>query len=246
MKKASKGDRLSARLRAVADLVTEGLRVADVGCDHGFLSIELVRSGKCPGALAMDVRKGPLSRASEHVSNSGLSDRIEIRLGDGLLAMRPDEADSVVISGMGGPLMERILSDSIHTCRSMKELILQPQSELSHFREYLLGNGFRITEERMVKDSGKIYVVIKAAPCSETGPGNAPAAWNRMELAFGKFLLERRDRVLREYLLREKRIHEKILRDLLEADTENVRKRAAETKEELQMIEEGLKIYESI
>ena len=246
MKKASKGDRLSVRLRAIADLVTDGMRVADVGCDHGFLSIELVSSGKCPCALAMDVRTGPLSRAEEHIREAGLSDRIETRLGNGLGAMRPEEADSVVIAGMGGPLMEQIISDSISTCRSMKELILQPQSEIPHFRQYLLENGFSVTEERMVKDAGKIYVLIKVVPHTENGNGGSVTEWSRMELAFGKDLLGRKDPVLREYLLREKRIRENILRDLCGINTVHALKRAAETEEELQIIREGLKIYEGL
>ena len=246
MKKASKGDRLSVRLRAIADLVTDGMRIADVGCDHGFLSIDLVSSGKCPLALAMDVRTGPLSRAEEHIRDAGLSDRIETRLGDGLRAMSPEEADSVVIAGMGGPLLEQILSDSMSTCHSMKELILQPQSEIAHFRRYLLENGFSITEERMVKDAGKIYILMKAVPCPEKGNRDAVRGWNRMEMAFGKVLTGRKDPVLREYLLREKRIREKILRDLDGINTVHALKRTAETEEELQIIEEGLKIYEGL
>ena len=102
---------LSERLSAIASLVTEGSRLVDVGCDHGFLPISLVLSGRIPSALAMDVREGPLSRAREHVEEYGLQDRIRVRLSDGLSSFVPGEGDSLVIAGMGGHLMERILSE---------------------------------------------------------------------------------------------------------------------------------------
>ena len=102
---------LSLRLSAIAGLVTRGNRLVDVGCDHGYLPVSLYLDGKIPGAIAMDVRKGPLSRAQEHISQYGLDAYIETRLSDGLEALKPGEGDTLVIAGMGGPLMERILTD---------------------------------------------------------------------------------------------------------------------------------------
>lgn len=101
---------LSLRLSAIAGLVTRGNRLVDVGCDHGYLPVSLYLDGKIPGAIAMDVRKGPLSRAQEHISQYGLDAYIETRLSDGLEALKPGEGDTLVIAGMGGPLMERILN----------------------------------------------------------------------------------------------------------------------------------------
>ena len=91
--------------------MTRGNRLVDVGCDHGYLPVSLYLDGKIPGAIAMDVRKGPLSRAQEHISQYGLDAYIETRLSDGLEALKPGEGDTLVIAGMGGPLMERILTD---------------------------------------------------------------------------------------------------------------------------------------
>ena len=99
---------LSMRLRAIAGMVTKGNRLADVGCDHGYLSIWLVSEKTVPSAIAMDVRPGPLSRARENISRYGLEDYIETRLSDGLTKLEPGEGDTLVIAGMGGPLMERI------------------------------------------------------------------------------------------------------------------------------------------
>ena len=102
---------LDQRLLTVARLVRQGAYLADIGTDHGYVPIWLVQKGVCPSALAMDVRKGPLERAEEHVEEVGLSGKIELRLSDGLAKLKAGEADTVVIAGMGGPLMERILTD---------------------------------------------------------------------------------------------------------------------------------------
>ena len=100
---------LSLRLSAIAGLVTRGNRLVDVGCDHGYLPVSLYLDGKIPCAIAMDVRKGPLSRAQEHISQYGLDEYIQTRLSDGLEALKPGEGDTLVIAGMGGPLMEGFL-----------------------------------------------------------------------------------------------------------------------------------------
>lgn len=153
---------LSKRFQMLADMVTPGNRLVDVGCDHGFLSIYLVQKEICPRALAMDVRKGPLEAAREHVQEASLSSYIETRLSDGLKSYGMGEADTMVCAGMGGPLMEKILTDSMDKARGLKELILQPQSEIKEFRQFLRENGFRIVAEDAVIDEGKYYFAMKA------------------------------------------------------------------------------------
>lgn len=103
------GIQLSKRMSALASLVTEGSRLADIGTDHGYIPIALVQKGRIPSALAMDVGKGPLSRAREHIHSQGLDTYIETRLSDGLTELHEGEADTVLIAGMGGMLMKRIL-----------------------------------------------------------------------------------------------------------------------------------------
>ena len=100
---------LSKRLQAVASMVTAGNRVCDIGCDHGFVPICLVQQKISPGALAMDVREGPLSQARMHIAACGLETYIETRLSDGLAAFRMGEADTLICAGMCGRLMMRIL-----------------------------------------------------------------------------------------------------------------------------------------
>ncbi len=136
---------LSDRLQAIVSMVTPGNRVCDIGCDHGFVPVYLVRQGISPGAIAMDVRKGPLSQADLHIRTYGLEALIQTRLSDGLAAFRAGEADTLICAGMGGRLMMRILTEEAEKAASFRELILQPQSEIQMFRAFLRVQGYLIT-----------------------------------------------------------------------------------------------------
>ena len=231
---------LSLRLSAIAGLVTRGNRLVDVGCDHGYLPVSLYLDGKIPGAIAMDVRKGPLSRAQEHISQYGLDAYIETRLSDGLEALKPGEGDTLVIAGMGGPLMERILTDGAEVRESFREMILQPQSDIPHFRRFVRKIGWQITEEEMVLEDGKFYPMMKAIrdqKCNES--------WTPLEEMFGKYLLQEKNPVLQQFLQRELRIRQNILTKLQKAETEETKKRRNEVEEEKQLILAALNIYES-
>ena len=102
---------LSKRLKAVAELVTPGMRLADVGTDHGYIPIYLTEAGVIPSAIAMDINKGPLERAKEHIREHGLEGKIQTRLSDGLKNLQMNEADCMIAAGMGGGLVIRILSE---------------------------------------------------------------------------------------------------------------------------------------
>ena len=143
-------------------MVTPGKRLADVGTDHGYIPIYLTERGIIPSAVAMDINKGPLMRAEEHIREYDLTDKIETRLSDGLKNLKSEEADSMIAAGMGGGLVIRILSDSAQTAEALDELILQPQSEIQKVREYLCGHGYRIIREDMIFEDGKYYPMMKA------------------------------------------------------------------------------------
>ena len=232
------------RLRAIAGMVTKGNRLADVGCDHGYLSIWLVSEKTVPSAIAMDVRPGPLSRAGENITRYGLEDYIETRLSDGLAKLEPGEGDTLVIAGMGGPLMERILKDGAKVREGFQELILQPQSDLPHFRHFLSEIGWEIVREEMIKEDGKFYPMMKAVR-NKTGK---KIMYTEAEAWFGPLLLEKCHPILKEYLLREASIREKILADLsgARASSASAKDRLAEVKEEMELIKSALGRYESI
>lgn len=232
---------LSKRLSAVASMVTEGNRLVDVGCDHGYLPLYLYLNKKIPSAIAMDVRPGPLSRAREHIAEYGLEKYIETRLSDGLLALSPGEGDTLTIAGMGGPLMERILTAKEEVRESFRELILQPQSDIPHFRRFLGEIGWEIVEEEIVLEDGKFYPMMKAVRGeARTVPGDMLYT---PEEAFGGLLLKKRHPVLKLYLERELRIRNEILEKLKEAAADDRRK---EVEEERRLVLTALEQYESI
>ena len=233
---------LSMRLCAIAGMVTKGNRLADVGCDHGYLSIYLVEERIVPSAIAMDVRPGPLSRARENISRYGLEDYIETRLSDGLTKLEPGEGDTLVIAGMGGPLMERILNEGAKVREGFQELILQPQSDLPHFRHFLSEIGWEIVREEMIKEDGKFYPMMKAV----RNNSGEKTVYTEEEAWFGPLLLKKCHPVLKEYLLREEMIRKKILAGLSGAESVYAKTRLEEVKEEMELIHTALKRYESI
>lgn len=181
---------LSKRMKAVAQMVPAGHITADVGCDHGFVSIYLAKHGICPHVYAADVRPGPLARAKEHIEESGLSASITPILSDGLQKVPIGEngADCMIAAGMGGKLTIRILSDVPDKTAKLSWVILEPQSEVWLVRRWLAQNGFVIADEDMVWEDGKYYPVIKAkntvraglAPMPDTAPDVAEQAKDRL------------------------------------------------------------------
>ena len=202
---------LSKRTIAVAGLVTEGASVADIGNTRS--SVWLAKRDPAVKLIAMDVNEGPLERAREHVLSEGLADRIELRLSDGFSALKPGEVHTIIAAGMGGGLVIHILEAHPAVTASVKEFVLQPQSEIERVRAYLEREGCTIVREEMVEEEGKYYPMMKAVHAGEIRP------WSRVELLYGRDLLERRHPVLREYLLRERRIREDIRKRLLAAGT---------------------------
>lgn len=207
-------------------MVTGGNTVCDVGCDHGFTAIYLVQQGICPRALAMDLRKGPLSAAGEHVASYGLEDRIETRLSDGLHKYKAGEADTLICAGMGGGLMMRILAMEREKTDSFRELVLQPQSELQQFRRFLRENGYHIQDEEILREDDKFYQVIRAVPKRGTESAESYRTENvtacsetdeelcKLRDRYGPVLLQKRTPVFLSYLERETVIYEEILAKL--------------------------------
>ncbi len=222
-------------------MITPGNRVADVGCDHGFVSIYLVQQGISPYCLAMDVRKGPLSAATEHVREQGMEAYIETRLSDGLKACEKGETDAMLCCGMGGPLMAQILTDSAEKAHVMKELVLQPQSEIPWFRRFLRENGYRITDENMVWEEGKYYFMMRVVPGEESldTDSEMQELWD----AFGRRNLEQRHPVLLQYLHYRLDGLEKTREQLSCSESAKAQVRRAELLQEEQLLQKALQIF---
>lgn len=216
---------LSKRLKAVADLVLPCEVMADIGTDHGYVPITLCLQEKVKRAIACDIKKGPLQKAVENIHNCQMEERIETRLGAGLEKIMHGETETIVIAGMGGMLMIDILAQSLEIVKGSRQLVLQPQLDVDKVRRYLHQIGFTITEEIMVWEDKKFYNVLSAQPGEEVYS-------QEEDYLFGKVLIEKKDSVLKEYLLAILKQQEKILVQLEEAGTlqaEEKRKKLMET-----------------
>lgn len=233
---------LSKRMQAVADMVTPGNRVCDVGCDHGYVSIYLVQEGIAPKVLAMDVNKGPLMRAGEHVKRYEAEDYIELRLSDGLTAYRIGEADTLLCAGMGGRLMMDILDREPDKTKDFGELILQPQSDVKLFRKYLREKGYIIQKETMILEEGKYYPMMKVVLSGKVADETKDY---ELEDLLGPLLLKELNPVLLQYIHQEMKVKEGILTGLTERQNEGkVQQRKQELKKELALLKRAAKMYD--
>ena len=228
---------LSKRLQALADLVSQDHVLADVGCDHGYIPVFLIQNQRIPKAIAMDIGEGPLKRAQENIRSYGLEGYIETRLSDGLSKLQPGEADTILISGMGGPLMEKILTEGEEAARCADELILQPQSDIPHFRKFLTAMGYAIVQENMIEEDGKYYPMMKAVH------RNAQP-YSELEYRYGPILLGQRHPVLKQYLERERDNLHMIVENLRKQLGESAKKRLLELEREQQISREAFDYYE--
>ena len=162
--------KLSGRLAAAASLIPNHKVIADIGTDHGYIPVYMCQEGRCPKAIAADIVPGPLQAAVTHVRQSGLADRIDCRLGDGLTCIQTGEADGAVICGMGGPLIVSILQASPVVWQEMEFLVLQPQSDSGAVRQYLYEAGWHIEAEEMLVEDGRLYEMMRAVPGREAVP----------------------------------------------------------------------------
>lgn len=236
---------LSERLFSIAQQVSPGKRVVDVGCDHGFLSIYLVQHGISPRVLAMDVRKGPLSGAQEHIAEYGMGKYIETRLSDGLQEYKIGEAQSLVCAGMGGRLMMKILKESEGKAKALDELILQPQSELPAFRRFLRAEGYMTLDENILCEEGKFYFVFKVSYAPEVLE-REPAGNDRQRVLYekyGRLLLQRRHPVLKEYLEHMSESAKQIEAGLKDGEGERTQGRLAEIRQELRDLDAALALF---
>lgn len=152
-----------ARLLAAAGLVRPGSAVADIGCDHGKLAVYLALGGKTPRVIAADVNPLPLAKAKALVVQTGCGDVVECRLGDGLSVLQPGEAQDIVMAGLSGETMAKLLSQAAWVRDENVRLVLLPAARSPELRQWLRRNGFGILREVPVKEHGRFYTAILAA-----------------------------------------------------------------------------------
>lgn len=172
--------KLTPRLEAVANLVDDQAKMADIGSDHAYLATYLVEQKKSPEAIVGEVAKGPLENAKSTVRAQGLSSQIDCRLADGLAALsKDDNVHTVVIAGMGGLLIKKIL-DAKKELGTFPQLVLQPNTDQDALRAWLVENGYAIKHEEMVAEGRHRYEIIVARPGEQT--------LSQADLTFGPIL----------------------------------------------------------
>ncbi|HBV68156.1 MAG TPA: SAM-dependent methyltransferase [Clostridiales bacterium] len=192
------------RLECIKSMVSDCRVVADIGTDHGYVAEMLLNDNVCERIIAADLNEGPLKRAVEHLTSVGLSSRCDFRLGNGMEILSENEADAIVIAGMGGELIAEIIENSKDVALSARELILQPMTTIDRLRKYLYENGYKIIDENIVKEFHHYYFIIKAIPEKDE-----PSDEIYFELS--KILLKKKDRLMYEYLNKILKVNENII-----------------------------------
>ena len=220
---------LSERMRALLSLIPPCAGLADIGTDHGYLPIAAVLSGRCAFAIAADVREGPLLAAEQNIRQFGAEGKVRTILSDGLanpeirtsLADRAAGRDAVLlIAGMGGRTMQKILAEG-GDLSCFRAMVLQPQSDPDLVRREVCRAGFRIEEETMLREEGKLYVMLRAVP--------GEMHLTEEEACYGPVLLDRADSVLAEHLKQQR----EVLQGIADSMTGAVSEKSVSQREQL-------------
>jgi tRNA (adenine22-N1)-methyltransferase len=185
---------LSIRLKRIASMVEECDSVIDVGTDHGYVPIYLVKNGVIKSAIASDINRGPVEKAKNNVLSNGVSTQINCRLGSGLATVIKGEVQVAIIAGMGGNLIRDILEADLEVVKQFKYMILQPVQNAEVLREYLYSTGYDILDEEICKDDGKYYEIIK------TKYNNEPVEVDNIYYEISKILLDKKSAVMKSFI----------------------------------------------
>lgn len=198
---------LSKRLETVAQLVPAGARIADIGCDHGYLPLALVRRGQVAQAICCDVNAGPLAGARENARRLAINAaRIDFRLGDGLSVLAPGEVDVVTLAGMGAGLMRDILDAEPAVVEALSMIVASPNVAPWILRQWAMDYAFAVGTETVVFEGGHFYEVMALVPAA------APVQYSPFDLYFGVQLRAQEDAVTAAYFAH-RRQHDKRLLD---------------------------------
>jgi len=195
---------ISARLASAVPYIRRGARVVDVGTDHAYLPIYLLREGLAAAALAADINKGPIEVARANIAAAGLADVIETLCTDGLHGAQDFQPDHILVFGMGGELIVKILSEAPWVRDPRIRLILQPMSRSATLRAWLLENGFSILGETITYEE-KYYQTLAAVWSGEK------ECYNEVELMLGRYNIKRRPPLFDGFLRHEIQVLEHII-----------------------------------
>ncbi|WP_291632906.1 class I SAM-dependent methyltransferase [Clostridium sp.] len=152
---------LSIRLKAIVSMIEECNSIIDVGTDHGYVPIYLIKNGVIKNAIASDINRGPVEKAKRNITVNNVTGQIDCRLGSGLSTVKKEEVQVAIIAGMGGNLIRDILEADLDVVKHFKYMVLQPVQNAEVLREYLYSSGYDIIDEEICRDDGKFYEIIK-------------------------------------------------------------------------------------
>ncbi len=226
--------KLTPRLQAMAELIPPGSIVADIGTDHAYLPVYLVLNKISRRVVAVDLNQAPLQQAKETVAAFNCLQEVDLRLGNGLHAIKEaDKIDIVVIAGLGGKSIAAILRDGRHLLKGVQQLILQPMSEEGDLRLFLARNGFALAHETLAREGRRIYEIILAKVGQEQET-------DLFRLSFGPRLLEQKPPLLSVFLEEKIRKLKIIYHSLQRAEKDDVSLKLQEVEREIYCLEEVL------
>lgn len=207
---------LKGRLKLIYDMIPACDILSDIGTDHALIPAYALMNKRCKKAIACDIRKGPLERAERTLKEYFLQDKMELRLGSGLDPISKEEADCIVIAGMGGILITELLKASMEKAQRANYLILQPMVGQEVVRPFLWENGFEVLNEGLVNEEEKLYQVLTVRYT-----GKPRAQWNKLDEVIGERLITKKDPLLAVWVADRIRRQRKIVHGLSAAKNQN-------------------------
>lgn len=226
---------LTKRLAAVANFIPKDARVADIGTDHAYIPIYLVKNNITNFCIATDINKGPILKANRNILKYRIdTQHIILKQAKGLQGIREYKLDTIIIAGMGGYLIIDILKNDLDVVKGIKKLILQPQQDIPEVRKFLHMIGFKIDDEVFLEEEGKYYTIISASPGSEFYDQD-------YEYVYGKILIQKRDNDFIKWIYEKYDKLMSIKRQLSDLNTKSAIQRIKEIDKELLLHSEVMK-----
>ncbi|WP_283695368.1 tRNA (adenine(22)-N(1))-methyltransferase [Clostridium perfringens] len=220
---------LSKRLKRIAEHVDKCESVADIGTDHGYIPIYLVKEGICKKAIASDINKGPIEKAKVNVAFEGVSNKVKCLLGPGLNPLKLGEVNGVILAGMGGNLTRDILLADMDKVKKYDFIILQPAQNPEVLREFLYKNDYEIIDEDLIKDEGRFYELFKVKYNENS---EKLVFEDELEYEVSPLLREKNHPLFKEFIEEKINRCETIL-SFIKEDTEAAKKRKSDLEEKI-------------
>ncbi|MCC0648208.1 class I SAM-dependent methyltransferase [Clostridioides sp. ZZV15-6598] len=228
--------KLTDRLLKIASLVSDGKKIADVGTDHGYIPVYLLKEERVPFAVLADVNKGPLDNARKEVIQNNLLEKVDLRLGSGIEVLEIGEVEEVIIAGMGGILISELLEAKKEVAHSIEKLILQPMQAQEELRRYLLNNGYEILKEVLVREDFRIYEIIVAKYT-----GKNTIIEDEIQFEVGIKLLENKDSLFYDFIEKKIKTYSAIVNQLEGKNGEEIDKKREKSKMAIRKLENLIK-----